>query len=202
MPSILKIPAPPLANAALAAAAVLALGFGARVLAYDAGGMMFEAQRDPGGIVSNFLWFGALCAAFIGLGLMTALSRTSSFGLSAKNLFLSLKMQLGSSAQEVTAHLHSIDLRHATIVSDARFERGARVRLDLASLPDYPKDGVDHGGGAPNWVDAEVVAVRALGGHPVSYLTRVKLPQLSENARRPLVTYVQTLAHHGRWAHA
>ena len=193
-------------------AAALLIGSSQSMLAEDGlGDLQREAAASAEGFGSNVLWFTALFASLVAIGLWTSLSRLNDVGPSAKNLFLALRFQLSSAganqegaakdqaSPDLMAHLRSIDLRHVSFVSHVKVQRGARVRLDLASLPDYPKYS---DAASLHLVEANVVAVKSLGGNPENFLTRVRLPRLSRDLRAPLRDYVETLAHHGRWSQA
>ena len=85
----------------------------------------------------------------------------------------------------------SLDLSHATFVSPIALTRGTRVRLNLGSLPDYPRE---------TWVDASVASLGQMGGE--SFLIKARLPALKLEQRQPLMKYLEALGGQTRLSHA
>jgi len=118
----------------------------------------------------------------------------------ARNLFLGVRVTpIGSafakaSAGDFVAHVLSLDLRTATIVSPKFFAKGDRVRLDLGAHPDYPDN--------PLTLEANVVSYRMMGGDPESFLVKVRFLPTAAAPRRELARYVESLGHHTGLSHA
>ncbi len=155
-------------------------------------GVAATTSLDPAGDVGSVLL--VLLAGIVLIALWSSLTRTRSDALvptrgpAATNLFLGLRFQvLGDAARlSQTGHLRALNLRSAQLVSPRFLDKGARIRLDLGSLPDFP------GGEAP--LEAEVTASRVVPGDPPSYLVTVRFASLGDVARDPLARYLQHLS--------
>ena len=137
----------------------------------------------------------------LGLALVvsgTRLQTWSLFSLSAaRNLFLSMRFsEMGEKSilegrdRVKIGHLRDLSPKSASFVSPSYYPRGSRLLLSLDSLPDFPKNG--------SVATAEVVASRALGGDPASFLVRVRFVDLGPEERYPLMDYVRSLGQSSR----
>lgn len=120
----------------------------------------------------------------------------------AKNLFLSVPMSLAPSASakggatplidapqsvDFVGHVLALDPRTAVVISPRFLAKGENLTLDLTRLPGFPT-----GEGGP--VRAVVTSNRVMSGQPPTYLVTLRLESLTNQAKLPLIRYIQQLA--------
>lgn len=115
---------------------------------------------------------------------------------------------------EEYAHVMSLDLRTATIISHRPLSKGVHIRVKLNSLPGYPRtslgaplgaeagDQLDRKREVEPEVEAEVVACRALGDDPPTYFVKVRFLALDPQIKLSLRAYLQDLARSPRFSPA
>lgn len=152
---------------------------------------------DNIGIDSGSLAVMALLAGFFLIALWSAVTRMHpeellpAFGPRARGVFLSVRF---GDRQPTTGHVTRIGMRVATIVSPKFFGKGDELDFDFDSLPDFP-----HPGGK---VKVRVVSASNMGGHPATYLIKVRFPELETDSRQSLRQFIDTLTSPGIVSHA
>ncbi len=144
---------------------------------------------------STYVWIAVITGAIFLMSFSQIVSRSAIGGPSARNLFLGVKLKVSEGKPEQSAWVRALDTHSALLVSPKFLAKGDRVRVNLASLPDYPGEG-------ETWVEAEVRRVRSLGGDPATFEVRLRFPRMTQKFREFLNQYVRRLAARGGLQHA
>lgn len=163
-----------------------ALLFASSALAFDVGTLANGHEND------DFISFAILLMlVMLALGGWSMMSRGSwmrSATRKVDNLYLgcSLKSKDGKYLQ---AHLRSVGLGQAKIVSKDFLGKGDVVRLKLSSLPGFPSEQV--------YVDATVLASEVVRGNPPSYILSLGWKSLPPKTEKDLSSYISHLSGSG-----